>query len=213
MPERVEDDFEETFLSEQPAVPSSSGEHSTRETTVEETSSSQTSSSQTSSSQGVAADNESDETIQLGRKRRDQFNENLAGYTQKKLKKVSADSQMVLFAEKEIQLKERMLQQLETITQEQTKTMSMTTTQLSELTNTMTGAFMLLQQAHQQPAPGPFPYQQYSSPYVHPAPSQMMPIPHPTRQFTATTPVRRPHESYIQNNDMYDSQSLFGDEN
>ena len=194
MPERVEDDLEETFLSEEPAVPSSSGEHSTRETTVEETSS-----SQTSSSQGVAADNESDETIQLGRKRREQFNENLAGYKQKKLKKkVSADSQMVLFAEKEIQLKERMLQQLETITQEQTKTMSMITTQLSELTNTMTGAFMLLQQAHQQPAPGP---------------SQMMPIPHPTRQFTATTPLRHPHESYIQNNDMYDSQSLFGDEN
>ena len=30
MSERVEDDFEETFLSEEPAVPSSSGEHSTR---------------------------------------------------------------------------------------------------------------------------------------------------------------------------------------
>ena len=130
MPERVEDDFEETFLSEEPAVPSSSGEHSTKETTVEETSS-------------VAADNESDETIQLGRKRREQFNENLAGYKQKKLKKkVSADSQMVLFAEKEIQLKERMLQQLETITQEQTKTMSMITTQLSELTNTMTACII-----------------------------------------------------------------------
>ena len=30
MSERVEDDFEETVLSEEPAVPSSSGEHSTR---------------------------------------------------------------------------------------------------------------------------------------------------------------------------------------
>ena len=101
-----------------------------------------------------------------------------------------------------------MFQQLGSITQEQTKTMSMITTQLKELTNTMTGTFMLLQQIYQRLTP--FSYQQYGVSYVSPSPP-MMPVPQPTHQFT--TPVRRSAKSRIPNTGMYDSQSLFGDEN
>ena len=128
-----------------------------------------------------------DEALQCGRKGREQFNEALAGYKQKKLKKkISADTQLVQFAERELQLRERMFEKLESVSEEQTKTMSLLTTQLLDLTKTMSSAFMLLQQNIQMS--NPFPYQPYGVPY---APS---PSPHQN-----TTPSRHSGE-------LYDSQ-------
>lgn len=148
------------------------------------------------------------EAVQLGRKRREQFSETLAGYKQKRLKKkLPADAQMLHFAEKELQLKEQMFRQLESTSQEQMKTMNMVTTQLKELTNAMTGTLMLLQQTHQRPPTPQFPYHQYGSPYLAPL-HPMMPVSQRTHQFT--TPVQHSAES---NTDVYDSQPLFDDEN
>ena len=99
-----------------------------------------------------------------GRKRRQQFNETLAGYKNQKLKKtVPASTQAAHFAEKELKLRERMFEKLELVSEEQTKTMNLLTTQLSDLTKTMSSAFMLLQQNIQMSSP--FPYQPYGVPY------------------------------------------------
>ena len=85
------------------------------------------------------------EAMQIGRKRRQQFSDTLAGYKQEKMKKkLAADTQMVHFAEKELELKERMFRHLESTSQEQAKAMNVVTTQLKELTNAMTGTLMLL---------------------------------------------------------------------
>lgn len=70
-------------------------------------SSSTTESSTTSD--GDSAVNGENEAVQIGRKRRQQFSDTLAGYKQEKMKKkLAADAQMVHFAEKELELKERM---------------------------------------------------------------------------------------------------------
>ena len=108
-----------------------------------------------------------------------------------------ADAQLVHFAEKELQLKERMFEKLETITEDQTKTMNTLTSQLQELTSAMTGTMMLLQQTMQRP--NPFPYQQCGSPYVPPPFPRMRPDYH----YTHSTPPQRSLE------EMYDSQALF----
>ena len=148
------------------------------------------------------------EAVQLGRKRREQFSETLSGYKQKRLKKkLPADAQMLHFTEKELELKERMFRQLESTSQEQTKTMNMVTTQLKELKNAMTGTLMLLQQTYQRRPTPQYPFRQYGSPYLSPS-HPMMPVSQHTHQFT--TPVRHSAES---NTDVYDSQPLFGDEN
>ena len=66
------------------------------------------------------------EAVQPGQKRREQFSETLAGYKQKRLKKkLPANAQMLHFAIKELELKERMFGQLESTSQQQTKTMNM----------------------------------------------------------------------------------------
>ena len=69
-----------------------------------------------------------------------------------------------------------MFKKLETVSEEQTKTMSLLTTQLSDLTKTMSSAFMLLQQSSQMP--NPFPHQPYNVPYA----------PSPMRNHQNTTP-------------------------
>ena len=94
-----------------------------------------------------------------------------------------------------------MFEKLESVTEDQTKTMSTLTLQLQELTSAMTATMMLLQQTMQRP--NPFPYEHYSSPYV-PPPSPVM---RPNNRYTRTTPVQRSLE------EMYDSQPLFEDDN
>lgn len=67
------------------------------------------------SSDGDSTVNGATEAVQIGRKRWQQFSDTLAGYKQEKMKKkLAADAQMVHFAKKELELKERMFQQLET---------------------------------------------------------------------------------------------------
>ena len=145
------------------------------------------------------------EAVQIGHKRREQFGATLAGYKHEKMKKkLAADAQMVHFAEKELELKERMFKQLENTSQEQAKTMNIVTSQLKELTNAMTGTFMLLQQSFQRPPTPQYPYHQYGSPYPPP------PMPQRTLQFA--TPVRH-SLSAESNTSAYDSQPLFDDEN
>lgn len=171
---------------------------STSEYSVTETPSDGESCSQTA----VVDENEA---VQLGRKRREQFSETLAGYKQKRLKKkLPADAQMLHFAEKELELKERMFRQLESTSQEQTKTMNMVTTQVKELTNAMTGTLMLLQQTYQRPPTPQFPYHQYGSPYLSPS-HPMMPVPQRTHQ--STTPAQHSPESNADVH-VYNSQPL-----
>ena len=145
------------------------------------------------------------EAVQIGRKRRQQFSDTLAGYKQEKMKKkLAADTQMVHFAEKELELKERMFCHLESTSQEQAKAMNVVTTQLKELTNAMTGTLMLLQQSfNQTPSTPQYPYHQYGSPYL-PPPHHMGPH---THQYS--TSVQRSAET---NTNIYSSQPLFDDE-
>lgn len=126
--------------------------------------------SSSTTSDGDSTVNGENEAVQIGRKRRQQFSDTLAGYKQEKMKKkLAADAQMVHFAEKELDLKERMFQHLESTSQEQAKTMNIVTTQLKELTNAMTGTLMLLQQSINQTPPTPqYPYHQYGSSYLPP---------------------------------------------
>ena len=153
-PDQVEDSSEEYRLS---SVMSSTSEYQATEATA----------------------NDESEILQLT------VNETLAEYKQKKLKKkLPADAQLVHFAEKELHLKERMFQQLESTTQEHTTATSMITTQLKELTNMMTGMFMLLQHTYQRPTP--FSYHQYGALCVSLSPP-VMPVLQRTQQFTTST--------------------------
>ena len=130
---------------------SSSDSSSSQPTDYQET----TDSSSTALEKTLTSDE--DEAVQHSRKRREQFRETLAGYKDSKLKKtVPASSQSAHFAEKELQLRERMFEKLEAVSEEQTKSISLLTSQLSDLTKTMSSAFMLLQQSIQMP--NPFPY-------------------------------------------------------
>lgn len=154
------------------------------------------------SSNGQGTTDGEGEMQRLGRKRREQFSETLVGHRNKKLKKkIPADAQLVQFTEKELKLKGSMFERLETIKEDQTKTISTLTSQLQELTSAMTGTMMLLQQTMQRP--NPFPYQQYGSQYVPPPSPRMRPDYH----YTHSTPAQRSLE------EMYDSQPLFEDDN
>ena len=84
-----------------------------------------------------------------------------------------------------------MFEKLESVSEEQTKTMSLLTTQLLDLTKTMSSAFMLLQQNIQMF--NPFPYQPYSVPYA-PSPSPML-----------------NHQNTRHSGELYDSQPSFED--
>ena len=108
---------------------------------------------------------ESDESHLLGCKLREKFDSMLVSHKQKKMKqKVSADSQLLCFAEKELELKERMIDRLDMMSKDHRDTMSALTNNLKSLSDTMTSAFTLLQQSLVHPNQP----SQYYSPYVNP---------------------------------------------
>lgn len=138
--------------------------------------------SSTSTSESAIPDDEDrDECVELGRKRREQFCSTLSTYKQKKLKKkVCANSQMLQFAEKELELKERMMKQLEANSRDQAMAMSTLTSNLKAVSETMMGAMSILQQLMQAPQSTGFSgYGQYMqpSPYM---PNTPRPPPHYT---------------------------------
>ena len=124
------------------------------------TSSDPTSSNQTSSSStSHLSELDSSAGSRIGRKRRadGQTCSVLNSYKQQKLKKkVSADSQILHFAEREIELKERMMERMDTMDKDHRETMNCLISNLKTLTDTMASAFSLLQQSLQRPGPSPY---------------------------------------------------------
>ena len=149
--------------------------------TVSPAASSQASNSETSgdcdshsSCEPPETSSESDESHLLWRKRREKFDTMLASHKQKKMKqKVSADSQILCFAEKELQLKERMMDRLDMMSKDHRDTMSALTNNLKSLSDTMTSAFTLLQQSLVHPNQPPQYYSPYVNPYAPPPPSPL----------------------------------------
>ena len=95
-------------------------------------------------------------------------------------KKMDADTRMIQLAERELEIEEKMMEWLESMSKDHRDTMSLLTTNLKMLSDTVTNAFSTLQQSLQQrPGPShlqPFPvaspsyghhYAQYASPH-HP---------------------------------------------
>ena len=69
-------------------------------------------------------------------------------YKDEKLKKrVGADAQLVHLAEKEIQLKEKMIERMDTMSKDHIETITVLTNNLKTLSDTMANAFALLQQS------------------------------------------------------------------
>ena len=138
---------------------------------------------------------------QIGRKQREQLNSTLSTYKQQKMKKkMGADTQMIQFAERELEIKEKMMERLESMSQDHRDTMNLLTTNLKMLSDTVTNAFSMLQQSlqqrlgpsHLQPFPAASPsyghhYAQYASPH-HPY------VQSPVHSMSATpsTPVFQP---------------------
>ena len=91
-----------------------------------------------------------------GRKRREQLSETLNSYKQQKLKKkLPADSQLVYFAEKELEVKQSMMDKLDKMSSDHKETMNVLTTNLKTLGDTISNAFSLLQQSLQPHPSGP----------------------------------------------------------
>jgi len=110
----------------------------------------------------------SDGKFRLGQKRTSsEFSE----YRQQKLKKkVSADKQLMHFAEQELELKKKLAERFETVDKEHSETMKLLTSNLKSLSDTMASAFALQQQSLQQPFHNPYShhYGHYAAPPTPP---------------------------------------------
>ena len=83
--------------------------------------------------------------VQVGRKRREQLSNTLGSYQQQKLKKkVPADSQMMRIAKRELEMKEKMMDQFDKVTSEHRDTIKKASN-LETLSDTISNAFSMLQ--------------------------------------------------------------------
>ena len=138
--------------------------------------------------------------VQVGRKRREQLSNTLGSYRQQKLKKkVPADSQMMRIAERELEMKEKMMDQFDKVTSEHKDTMKKLASNLETLSDTISNAFSMLQQSL-MPGPGPshlprYPthgpsfsptYEQPNYPYQHATPR---PLYQPVPSYIALPPI------------------------
>ena len=152
---------------------------SSGQSTSTPSSSSQASNASEPSSAGEPTDRD-DESNSSGRKRR--FDSTLGSYKTKKMKqKVPTDAQMLHIAEKELEMKERMMDRLETMSKDHREMMSALTNNLKGLSETMTGAFTLLQQSLMQSSHASSQAPPYYSPYPYapPPPSPTLPVSRP----------------------------------
>lgn len=109
-----------------------------------DSSSEQQSDSRSSSERQTTSDESANQLNKTtGRKRRGEQ------YKDDKLKKkLTADSQLLHFAEKEVQLKEKMIERIDTMSKDHRETIAVLTNNLKTLSDTMANAFALLQQSN-----------------------------------------------------------------
>ena len=124
-------------------------------------------------------------------------------YKQQKLKKkISADKQLMHFAEQELELQKRMMERLETSDKEHREMMNSLTANLKTLSDTMSTAFSLLQQS--MPIPGHYGHHYGHYPVTHGTPppsvyqsqSGFFPNMHPGSQYGSLAPSSESDNSF-----------------